>query len=91
MVPPVGLLFANHSAPLQVDMDATTLGAKKGEATHTSYFHDFILTGLNFAWGSAAIGEAAEEAGITTVKHVDYDLLNVLGLYARFTVHVYGD
>lgn len=91
VVPPTGILFANQAAPLQVDFEETTLGSKKGERTHTHYIHDIVLTGTNFAWGEAAIEEAAREAGIERVNHADYKILNVLGVYTRFTVRVYGD
>lgn len=90
VVPPPGLLFSTYKAPLQVDLENTTLGSKYGKAS-TSYFHDPILTGMSFAWNDAAIAEAARNGDIEQIRHVDYELMSILGIYARFTVHAYGD
>ena len=48
------------------------------------------------ALGVAAIGGASTEAAmkdgeITKVHHVDYQSNSILGLYAKFTVIVYGE
>ncbi len=43
------------------------------------------------AWGDASIGTAMKDAGITRIHHVDCEVLNVLGIYARYETIVYGD
>lgn len=88
--PSVGFLFANQRAPLMTDLDATTLGSKHG-VTQTYFVMDPLLTRLSVALGDASIERAARESGIRTVRHADYELLNVLGIFMRFRVHVYGD
>lgn len=77
-------------APLTHDFHETPLSPKHGTAVVT-YVQDPILTGLNFAWGDADIASAAQKGGIDRVQYADYELLSVLGIYVRFTVHAYGD
>jgi hypothetical protein len=46
---------------------------------------------LSAGWGNAALDKAARDAGIQTVYYADYELLDVLGIYKRATVYVYGE
>ena len=41
--------------------------------------------------GEASIERAAEEGRISKVTHVDYAILNVLGIYMEFTVRAFGE
>jgi len=43
------------------------------------------------ATGDASIESAARKAGITRISHVDYEVKNIIGIYATFTVYVYGE
>jgi hypothetical protein len=88
--PPRGLLFTNQQAPLMTDFDETRLGPKHGKAS-VRYFRDPLFTGLDFAWDDACLRAAAKNGNITTVRHADYEFLSILGIFARFTVHAYGD
>lgn len=92
VIPPKGMLFYSHKAPLTVDFQGnpTDPGLVKVSRTNTQYLHDILLTGLNFAWDEAAIAQLAREEGIQNVSYADYEILNILGAYARFTVNVYG-
>ncbi len=84
VVPPVGALFTATKAPIDTDADMTTLGSRTGSSSSMCVF------GL-FAFGDASISAAAEDGNLSTVNHVDYSYLNVLGLYQSFTTIVYGD
>jgi hypothetical protein len=88
--PPLGLLYARQSAPLLVDFDETQLGTKRGRAT-VQYVQDPFFTGANLAWGNADLEKAARNGDIDRVRHADYEVFSVLGVYMRFTVHAYGD
>ena len=89
--PSVGVLFAHQLAPLQTDFDNTSFGKKTGSA-EVRYLRDSIITGLPLAsWGSASIEDAARDGGITNVRHADYELLSVLGIYVELKTVVYGD
>ena len=82
--PPPGLLFSQYKAPLDVDFDKTTLGTKEGKAESTS------ILGL-FAFGDCSTQTAAKNGQLTTINHADYEMMNVLGIFSKTTVIVYGD
>ena len=84
LTPPGGALYSDIQAPLSIEPEGTTLGKKVGEASTTS------ILGM-FATGDASVATAAKEGGITTVRHIDYKMKNVLGVISTFTIVVYGD
>ena len=80
-----GCAYVDVKSPLDVDLEATTLGEKKGVAEARSVL-------WLFAWGDASYAAAAADGGITTLRHADQEIFNVLfGLYTRWRVVVYGD
>lgn len=83
-VPPVGYVFNDTQAPLDLNADKTQLGAKRGEASTV------CILGL-FATGDASAQTAAAAGGVKTIQHADYQFFNVLGVYQKTTVVVYGD
>jgi hypothetical protein len=79
--PVTGFIYNDVKAPLAVtEFDE---GSKVGTATATS------ILGL-VATGDASIKTAMENAGITKIQHVDFRSKSILGIYAEFTVIVYG-
>ena len=44
-----------------------------------------------FAWGDCSIGAGMKEGNITKIHHVDHDAMSILGIYAQYTVKVYGE
>lgn len=87
-VPPGGALFANYKAPLLVTYDEAAVGPRSGDAS-AEYVHDIILTGLDFAWADCSLNEAAQDGHFKKIGAADYSFFNVLGVYAKTTVHVY--
>jgi len=45
---------------------------------------------LFIGFGDASIKTAMENGNINTVHHVDSESLNILGIYSRYEVRVYG-
>lgn len=84
VVPPGGLLFSNIQAPIDTDMESTVVKKKMGASQSVA------VLGL-FAFGDASIAKAAEEGGLTTVHHVDYEYMNILFFYQSFKTKAYGD
>jgi len=41
--------------------------------------------------GDASVKAACQNGGITKIHHVDYHAWSILGIYAKFTTHVYGE
>ncbi len=81
---PVGIAFTDVQFPVLATNNPITEETKKGVSTCESFL------GL-IAVGDASIEEAAEEAGITKITHIDWDAKNVLGVYGTYTVTVYGE
>ncbi|MBI1920511.1 MAG: hypothetical protein HYS23_05435 [Geobacter sp.] len=46
---------------------------------------------LGFAAGDCSIEAAMKNGNITKIHHVDSDTKNVLGIYAEYTVKVFGE
>lgn len=81
---PVGGIVTDLQLPVLATNTPITKSSKKGEAVCESYL------GL-FATGDASIEEAAKDGGITKITHVDWQAKNVLGVYGRYIVTVYGE
>ncbi len=85
VMPPSGWLYNETEAPLDIDMQETKIGSKRGESSCMS------VLGL-VAVGDASIEAAARNGGIKTVQHADYRYTNVLfGMYQEYTTIVYGE
>jgi len=83
-MPPPGMAFSQFNAPLDVDFQNTDMsGMKKGTAETIS------ILGL-VATGDASSQAAAQNGGITKIVHADYEYFNVLGVFQKTTVVVYG-
>ncbi len=77
--------YMNAKVPLDVNLDRTELGNKVGRSSVT------VVAWL-FAWGDAGIHAAAQDGGLTLIRHADLEIYVLLaGLYARRTTIVYGD
>jgi hypothetical protein len=95
VIPPRGVLFNHYQAPLTTNFNGNPVGpnVRVVSSSYNSYFRDFfITTGLfELAWDRSAIAGIARNAGMSEIYYADYEVLNVLGIYGRFTVHVYGN
>ncbi len=80
-----GCVYASITTTLDNDVHETTLGEKVGRS-----FNQSVL-GL-VAWGDGGSAAAARDGGIEVLRHMDQEILNILGfVYVRRTVVVYGD
>lgn len=84
VVPPQGLLFTSFDAPIDTDMEQTTVGSKNGESS------SMAILGL-VAVGDASVTTAAANGNISRINQVDYSYLNILWIYQGFTVKVNGE
>jgi hypothetical protein len=85
VVPPLGGIYSSIEAPLDIDIDKTTIGSKQGEAHCTSIF--WLV-----AFGDCSTQRAAQNGNIQNINHADYSFTNILlGIYQSLTVKVYGD
>ena len=77
-----GVVYANVTGPLWVSPNAG--GSKVGSASAES------ILGI-VGTGDASVQAAASKAGITKVNHVDQNYQHFLGIWAEYTVTVYGE
>lgn len=84
-VPPQGYAYSQVKAPLDVDFNNTQFEAMKQGNAHVT-----CILGL-FTFGDASAKTAAKNGQITTVNHADYEHFNLLGIYQKTTVIVYGE
>ena len=83
-VPPQGYAFSQMKAPLDIDFNNTNLaGMNRGTAEVMN------VLGL-FTFGDASAKTAAENGRISTIVHADYEHFNILGIFQKTTVIVYG-
>ncbi|MFW6189341.1 MAG: TRL domain-containing protein [Planctomycetota bacterium] len=88
--PPRGLLFTHYSAPLTADAAGRVDAPAHGRST-VWYVREPFFTGRGVAWGEAAVRAAAEEGGVRNVEYADYEVLEILTVFGRFTVHAHGE
>ena len=81
--PPNGFVYNQTRAPLSLEYNKTNLGDKRGTAEATS------VLGM-IATGDCSIETAARNGGIKTITHADYEFQNILGIFTKTTVIVYG-
>ena len=80
--PTTGFVYQSQKGPGTVT--SNSLGNKVGTSEATS------ILGI-ISTGDASIDAAAKAAGIKKISHVDYEVSNILGIYAKHTTIVYGE
>lgn len=80
---PMGMIYTEIKAPVAAGEGGMSYN-KVGTAKATS------ILGM-VATGDCSIKTAAANGGIKTIKYVDYDARNTLGIYGEYTTTVYGD
>jgi len=80
-----GCVYTNIRGPYDINIDNTEFGTKVGRASNYSLL--WLVT-----WGDAGYKAAADNGGITVMKHSDFQFEQILlGLYAKQTTIVYGN
>jgi hypothetical protein len=80
--PATGFLYTDLKAPIMAT--SNPVATKVGTAEVTS------ILGI-VATGDASIAAAARNGGITRISHIDYEAKSILGIFAKYTVYVYGE
>jgi hypothetical protein len=80
---PMGMIYTEVKAPVAAG-DGGMVYSKTGVSKATS------VLGL-VATGDCSIKAAAANGNIKTIKYVDYDAKNILGIFGEYTTTVYGD
>ena len=80
--PPSGAVSVTN-APLSTEGNGE-IGRKRGEASSTSVL-------CLYATGDCSIAAAARNGGLKKIGHVDYEYVNIIGIWQKATVIVYGE
>jgi hypothetical protein len=88
--PPIGVLYTHYRAPLTPQASNFLVAGPEGKS-YTMAVREPFVTGQGVAWAQAAVQEAAREGGLKKVAYADFEILDILSVYSRFTVHVYGE
>jgi len=85
VIPPQGWVYNDTKAPISTNFKDTPVGTKVGTASASS-----LLWGL-MGFGDCSIHAAAKQGGLSKIYHADYEHFNILGVYTKTTVFVYGE
>jgi hypothetical protein len=80
---PIGSVYTELKLPIAATANGGQV-SKVGTATCTS-----VLTLV--AWGDCSIEAAKKNGAVVKVYHVDWDAYNILGIYGKYKVSVYGE
>ena len=81
--PPQGA-FTSVEAPTSTNFNEST---PAGTQTGRSSAHSILWL---VAWGDASVDAAATNGQLSTINHVDYRYLSILGLYTKYTTIAHG-
>jgi hypothetical protein len=82
VAPVNGWLYSDVKAPATATSNTGFTKVGVGECTS-------ILGWV--ATGDCSIDTAIKNAKITKIHHIDHDTMSVLGIYAKYTIKVYGE
>lgn len=85
VIPPQGWVYNDTKSPISTNFKDTPVGTKMGTASASS-----LLWGL-IGFGDCSIHAAARQGGLSRIYHADYEHFNILGIYTKTTVFVYGE
>lgn len=77
-----GFIYTDLKAPVTATSNTGTAKVGIGECTS-------ILGWVGT--GDCSIDAAMKNGNITKIHHVDHDAMSVLGIYAKYTIRVYGE
>lgn len=94
VIPPVGLLYTNITAPVAAGVSGKPIGSLVGRASSNSIAippNPFGIPAVGlFTWGDMSEKASAADGGITNVTHVDYEMTVFLMFFRRVTLITYG-
>lgn len=105
VMPPYGVLFTYHRAPLISKFDrsstpANSIFEKRPGTSETFYFgiprvggiYDIVsLSILSVSWGDLSLDAAAKNGRLNKIYYADYETYSVFTIFTRVRIYAYGD
>jgi len=96
VVPPPGFIFTDYSAPMDIDFSdggtpTRAVDTRLGTAESNFFYLPFTYGLISFAWGDASIEAAGLDGKLEKIHYADYEVLNILGIYANFKTNAHGE
>ncbi len=85
---PRGLIYSHITKPLSVNFSKTQVDLNNSDGNIKHVHIPFVK--VDIIWSSNAIGDIARENGMETIYYADIDNLSILGIWNRYSVHIYG-
>ena len=90
VVPPRGIIYTHIKAPCSTKYKETPVGGRKPYVDSSARYVYDPYFGTSWGWGDASIQKIAEQNGIKKIEYVDYEYLNVLGIYKELKIIPHG-
>jgi hypothetical protein len=74
---------------LKTDYNQTKVSPDQKHGEDSMIF--FGIFNYSIALNSVDARSAAQEAGISEISYMDYEVLSILTVFTKMTLHVYGD
>ncbi len=81
-----GIIYTHTMEPLSLDMYQTKVVQSEG----TGNIKHIQVSPVGVAWDSVAFGDIAKKNGMNELYFADLETFQVLGIWNRYTVHLYG-
>jgi hypothetical protein len=81
-----GIIYTHIRQPLQLDLHQTRVVPTEGMGD----IKHIQLPYVGIAWDSVAYGDIAKKHGLNELYFADLETLKVLGIWNRYTVHLFG-
>lgn len=91
VVPPHGMLYTNIKAPFDINFNNTRISHSNGngDGERTVYFKEPIFSS-SYGMKDASIKNAAGTAGLKQIDYIDYEYVNILGIFMSFKIIPHG-
>lgn len=87
-----GFIYTNVTVPVATNMDNTPRGTKVATLDSKQLKEPITRFNLSAEWDSRAIGDAARQAGLSTIYYADMKTISVLGgVWRQKTIRVWGE
>lgn len=86
-----GIVFTYKTRPYSPDLNNTSVADMEGSGQVIRIKEPFTGYGVSAEFNSNAVGDIAKKRGMKTVYFADMRELNILGIFRRRQLNIYGE